>query len=129
MSVLLHDLPRVSADQLMERISPVHQQIRRSPFYESHISAATFSENKNGFRQRPPTSSLTFHLQCRSFKTHRAVVEPTITEQLRSRFQARRAGLEGHRTNIYREKMAAQADTESSDKLKGPPHCTTISSQ
>ena len=121
------DLPKVNINVLLGQISPVHQQIKsKSPFFKSHVSSDTFFENKYGFRENSTapqnTAPLTFHFQKRCFKTYRGDVSlqgPSVTDRLKSQFQARRVALGGLQTGLPKEKLKVLSEAESNEKLKG----------
>jgi len=94
---LLGDLPKKDVEQLSKQISPIYKQIKenRSPFFESHVSANTFLENKYGYPENlQRTRQFTFCLQKRHFKTYRSDVNvvnqgPSVADRLRLKLQLR----------------------------------------
>jgi hypothetical protein len=71
----------------------VYQQCRARPasFSESHVSANTFLENKQGFHTNLDHHPLTLSFQIRTFKTYRSgdvnIQKSSVSERLRSKFQ------------------------------------------
>ncbi|KZS20222.1 ATP-dependent Zinc metalloprotease YME1 [Daphnia magna] len=61
-------------NHLLEQISPVYRQCRARPasFSQSHVSANTFLENKQGYRENVCYHSLILPFQIRTFKTYRS---------------------------------------------------------
>lgn len=92
---LLGNLPKKDIEQLSKQISPIYRQIkeRKSPFFESHVSANTFFENKCGYLENVGrTRHFTLHLQRRHFKTFRSDINvqgPSVADRLRMKFQSR----------------------------------------
>ena len=94
---MLGDLPKKDVEQLSKQISPIYKQIKenRSPFFESHVSANTFLENKYGYPENlQRTRQFTFCLQKRHFKTYRSDVNvvnqgPSVADRLRLKLQLR----------------------------------------
>ncbi|KAK4023895.1 hypothetical protein OUZ56_009288 [Daphnia magna] len=80
-------------NHLLEQISPVYRQCRARPasFSQSHVSANTFLENKQGYRENVCYHSLILPFQIRTFKTYRSgdvnIQNTSVTERLRSKFQ------------------------------------------
>ncbi len=84
-------LSHQDVNNLLEQISPVYRQCRARPasFSQSHVSANTFLENKQGIQTN--LSHHTFSFQIRSFKTYRSgdvnIQKSSVTERLRSKLQ------------------------------------------
>ena len=117
-------MPRDDITYLLEKISPVLKQIKagHTPLFESHVSATTFFENKYGFHEKSlSTAPSVLLFQARGFKTYRGEVSfqgPTVTDRLKSKFQARRVAIGGLQSGFTKEKQKGLAEIEHNEKLK-----------
>lgn len=81
-------------NHLLEQISPVYRQCRARPasFSQSHISANTFLENKQGYKENIFCHPLILPFQIRTFKTYRSgdvnIQNKSVSERLRSKLQS-----------------------------------------
>ena len=86
-------LSHQDVNKLLEQICPVFQQCkaRHASFSHSHVSANTFLENKQGFKNNTSHHPVTLFFQIRTFKTYRSgdvkIQKATVTERLRSKLQ------------------------------------------
>lgn len=116
------DLSLKDVNNLLEQVSPVYQQCRSRPgsFMESHVSANTFLENKNGYHSIPTNRPFILPFQIRTFKTYRSgdVDErnSSMSARLRSKFQG---------SDVKRLALGNINDMSARD-IKGMRHYETI---